>query len=63
MVRVIRNPISIARKCLSANDIAGWPNGVRYEYRGRSQRRTIRIKAMIVRTVKVVPIKTDFTFE
>lgn len=60
MVMVIRTP-SIAKRMFTANDIAGWPNGVRYEVRGRSKR-TIQIKTVVVRNSKVTPIKSDFTF-
>ncbi len=60
MVMVVRTP-GFARKHFTANDLAGWPNGVRYEIRGRAKR-VLRIKTTVVRQAKVVPVKVEFTF-
>lgn len=62
MVMVIRTP-SWARKHFTANDLAGWPNGVRFEVRGRARKRIRYMQQTQTKTAKVVAVQIQFTFE
>ena len=62
MVIEIRTP-SIARRYFSKVELSGqWWNVRASTMLGGRRKRTIRIKTVVVRCNKVVPIKTEFTF-
>ena len=63
MVRICRLN-AYAAKYLSANELSGWPDGVRYEPSARRKRRRKAEKVLSpVRTLETLPIATVEAFD